>query len=52
MLKCLWFIPNLFKIKNPRLALLNIGSESNKGTDLIKASFDLMNEDLKILLQY
>ena len=37
----------VLNIKNPRLALLNIGSESNKGTDLIKASFDLMNEDLK-----
>tara|TARA_A100001011_G_C14313075_1_gene846595 strand:+ start:2868 stop:3818 length:951 start_codon:yes stop_codon:yes gene_type:complete len=36
----------VLNIKNPRVALLNIGSESNKGTDLIKASFDLMNEQL------
>ena len=34
-------------IKKPKLALLNIGSESNKGTDLIKSSFDLLSDNLK-----
>ena len=34
-------------IKNPKLALLNIGSESNKGTDLIKSSFDLISDNLE-----
>ena len=34
-------------IKNPKLALLNIGSESNKGTDLIKSSFNLLSNNLE-----
>ena len=34
-------------IKNPKLALLNIGSESNKGTDLIKSSFNLLSDNLE-----
>ena len=34
-------------IKNPKLALLNIGSESNKGNDLIKSSFNLLSDNLE-----
>ena len=35
------------KIKNPRVGLLNIGSEDNKGNELSKDSFSLMNKELK-----
>lgn len=31
-----------FKIANPRVGLMNIGSEEGKGTDLIKATHDLL----------
>ena len=41
------YIQNVQEIKNPKLALLNIGSESNKGTDLIKSSFNLLSNNLE-----
>ena len=41
------YIQNVQGIKNPKLALLNIGSESNKGTDLIKSSFNLLSNNLE-----
>jgi len=31
-------------IKNPRVALLNIGTEDNKGNDLTKEAFDLLSQ--------
>ncbi|SDB88246.1 phosphate:acyl-[acyl carrier protein] acyltransferase [Pelagirhabdus alkalitolerans] len=31
-------------IKNPKVGLLNVGTESGKGTDLTKQAFDLMSE--------
>jgi len=34
-------------IKNPKIGLVNIGSESNKGNELTKQSFKLMNKELK-----
>ena len=34
------------KINEPRIALLNIGSESNKGTELIKETYTLMDNEL------
>lgn len=36
----------LLEIKNPKVALLNIGSEQNKGTELLKETHMLMNESL------
>ena len=34
------------KINKPKIALLNIGSESNKGTEVIKETYSLMNNEL------
>ena len=34
------------KINEPKIALLNIGSESNKGTELIKETYTLMDNEL------
>ena len=34
------------KINNPKVALLNIGTESNKGTELIQNTYNLMEEKL------
>ena len=34
----------LQKIENPRIGLLNIGTERTKGTDLLEAAFDLFNK--------
>jgi len=34
------------KIKEPKIALLNIGSEPNKGNELIKSSYNLMEKEL------
>ena len=34
------------QMKEPKVALLNIGSESNKGTELIKHSYILMKQEL------
>ncbi|ACT69532.1 fatty acid/phospholipid synthesis protein PlsX [Neorickettsia risticii str. Illinois] len=31
-------------VKNPRVALLNVGVEENKGTDAVKEAFHLLNE--------
>jgi len=38
------FASNVFGMKNPRVALLNIGSESTKGDELRKAAFDLLDK--------
>tara|TARA_B100000700_G_scaffold128340_1_gene143755 strand:- start:166 stop:1116 length:951 start_codon:yes stop_codon:yes gene_type:complete len=34
------------KVDNPRIALLNIGSEPNKGNELIKNTYDIMNQEV------
>ena len=34
------------KIDNPKVALLNIGTEPSKGTELVKDTYKLMNEEL------
>tara|TARA_Y100001936_G_C15922405_1_gene584829 strand:- start:27 stop:986 length:960 start_codon:yes stop_codon:yes gene_type:complete len=34
------------KINDPKIGLLNIGSEPNKGTELIKETYSLMNNEL------
>ena len=34
------------KINEPKIGLLNIGSEPNKGTELIKETYSLMNDEL------
>ena len=38
------FYSEMEKVENPRIALLNIGSESHKGTALQKATYKRMNE--------
>ena len=37
------FASKVFEIKNPKVALLNIGSEATKGDELRKASFSLLD---------
>ncbi|MCK9266638.1 phosphate acyltransferase PlsX [bacterium] len=39
------FSSNVFEVKNPRVALLNIGSESTKGDELRKTSYNLLDKD-------
>ncbi|HHT9119367.1 MAG TPA: phosphate acyltransferase PlsX [Candidatus Hypogeohydataceae bacterium YC41] len=34
----------IFNIKEPRVALLNIGEEASKGNDLVKEAYDLLKE--------
>ena len=36
---------NVFKIKNPRVALLNIGTESSKGNLAIRSAYELMKDN-------
>jgi glycerol-3-phosphate acyltransferase PlsX len=38
------YAENIFKIKNPRVALLNLGHEEEKGNLLCQSSFSLMKE--------
>ncbi|HNS31588.1 MAG TPA: phosphate acyltransferase PlsX [bacterium] len=38
------FASNVFGIKKPKVALLNIGSEQGKGDELRKAAFDLLDK--------
>lgn len=38
------YAENVRKIENPRVALLNIGSEQNKGNDLTKKTYDLLKK--------
>ncbi|MFA6808724.1 MAG: phosphate acyltransferase PlsX [Eubacteriales bacterium] len=36
------FAENIMKINNPKVALLNIGSEEGKGNEVVKAAYDLL----------
>ena len=38
------YIHNTFGIEKPRIGLLNIGTEENKGNDLVKESYKLLKE--------
>ena len=40
------YIKYLEDVKNPKVALLNIGHESNKGNDLMVETFNLLNNEL------
>ena len=44
MSKC--YLENVENIMNPRIGLLNIGKESNKGNELTKKAYHLLNETL------
>lgn len=41
------YIHNTFGIEKPRIGLLNIGTEENKGNDLVKESYKLLKENSK-----
>ena len=41
------YLKNTFGIKNPRIGLLNIGTEETKGNDLCKESYKLLKENSK-----
>ena len=41
------YINNYFNITNPKIGLLNIGLEKNKGNELVKESYNLMQEHLE-----
>ena len=38
------YIKNTFKVENPKIGLLNIGTEETKGNDLVKESYKLLKE--------
>ncbi|MCR5149036.1 MAG: phosphate acyltransferase PlsX [Eubacterium sp.] len=38
------YLENVYKIKNPRVGLLNIGTESEKGDDLRREAYKLLSE--------
>ncbi len=38
------YIKNTYKIENPTIGLLNIGTEETKGNDLTKESYKLLKE--------
>ncbi len=38
------YLKNTYKIKNPAIGLLNIGTEETKGNDLVKESYKLLKE--------
>ena len=38
--------PELDSVTNPRIGLINIGTEKNKGTELYKESYQLLNETM------
>ena len=40
------YIKHQLRIDNPRISLLNIGSEENKGSELTKSAFNLLKENL------
>lgn len=42
------YAENVMKIKNPRVALLNIGEEKRKGNNLTKETYELLNNDQSI----
>ena len=43
------YLKNTYKIENPKIGLLNIGTEENKGNELMKESFQLLKEKSKEL---
>ena len=38
------YLRNTYKIENPTVGLLNIGTEETKGNDLTKAAYQLLKE--------
>ena len=38
------YLKNTYKIENPTVGLLNIGTEETKGNDLTKAAYQLLKE--------
>lgn len=42
------YMEKVMGIKNPRVALLNIGAEEEKGTELIKESYQLLKQDKNV----
>lgn len=38
----------LFKLNQPRVAILNIGSEESKGTEIVRQSYKLLRQDKRI----
>ena len=38
------YLKNTYKIENPKIGLLNIGTEENKGNELVKESYQLLKE--------
>lgn len=43
------YLKNTYKIKNPRIGLLNIGTEETKGNELTKESYKLLKENAEKL---
>ena len=43
------YLKNTYKIENPRVGLLNIGTEETKGNELTKESYKLLKEKSKEL---
>ncbi len=41
------YLKNTYKIKEPKIGLLNIGTEENKGNELVKESYQLLKEKSK-----
>ena len=41
------YITNYLNIENPKIGLLNIGSEKGKGNELVKESYNLIKDNLK-----
>lgn len=41
------YLKNTFGIESPRIGLLNIGTEETKGNDLVKETFNILNEHSK-----
>ena len=41
------YLKNTFGIENPRVGLLNIGTEETKGNDLVKETYNLLKENAK-----
>ena len=38
------YLKNTYKIENPKIGLLNIGTEENKGNELVRESYQLLKE--------
>ena len=43
------YLKNTYKIENPRVGLLNIGTEETKGNELTKESYKLLKENAEKL---